>query len=263
MSTWYIATTGNDSTGDGSSGNPWATPAKAASVAAVDDTVMVAAGTYTLPATNITVSGINWIGAGWATTIWAGANNNFYWTLHQGGSWTGFTFSSTATVGNGWIFYPGGNQGGTYSWISCLFLNMSGNGNSIIDAQVACTVNLIATLWVNCLCGFSNPTGIVMNLLNNIFYLSPGTAVGALFYGGSYPLNLVNNIFFNATGSGQSFSAYGSLTNVTGGNNDIFNFSSPPSLPGNIAADPLFVSASTGNFNLNINSPCIGTGTMI
>ncbi|MFA5109700.1 MAG: hypothetical protein WC458_04135 [Patescibacteria group bacterium] len=24
--TWYVATTGSDTTGDGSSGNPWATP---------------------------------------------------------------------------------------------------------------------------------------------------------------------------------------------------------------------------------------------
>jgi parallel beta-helix repeat protein len=49
MATWYIATTGNDSTGNGTIGNPWATFTKAitnnASLAA-GDMVLPAAGTY-------------------------------------------------------------------------------------------------------------------------------------------------------------------------------------------------------------------------
>lgn len=44
--TWYVATDGNDSTGDGSESNPWATIGKATGVAGPGDTVMVAAGTY-------------------------------------------------------------------------------------------------------------------------------------------------------------------------------------------------------------------------
>lgn len=42
----YVATTGNDTTGDGSSGNPWRTIQKAAQVATAGQTVSVAPGTY-------------------------------------------------------------------------------------------------------------------------------------------------------------------------------------------------------------------------
>lgn len=45
--TLFVATTGNDTTGDGSSGNPWATIQKAANTAAPGAVVTVAAGTYT------------------------------------------------------------------------------------------------------------------------------------------------------------------------------------------------------------------------
>jgi hypothetical protein len=44
--TYYVATTGNDTTGDGSVGNPWATVQKGINVAQAGDTVLVGAGTY-------------------------------------------------------------------------------------------------------------------------------------------------------------------------------------------------------------------------
>ena len=47
MATIYVATTGNDTTGDGSSGNPYASVAKGVSVATAGDTVTLADGTYT------------------------------------------------------------------------------------------------------------------------------------------------------------------------------------------------------------------------
>lgn len=45
--TYYISTTGNDSTGDGSNGTPWRTLSKAGTVATGGDTVIVKNGTYT------------------------------------------------------------------------------------------------------------------------------------------------------------------------------------------------------------------------
>lgn len=57
MATIYVATTGNDSTGDGSSGNPYATPGKAASVMAAGDTVDVSAGTYVMTTASTNVAG--------------------------------------------------------------------------------------------------------------------------------------------------------------------------------------------------------------
>jgi hypothetical protein len=48
MADIYVATTGNDTTGDGSSGNPYATPGKAAGVASAGDTIWIKSGTYTI-----------------------------------------------------------------------------------------------------------------------------------------------------------------------------------------------------------------------
>lgn len=51
MADIYVATTGNDTTGDGSIGNPYASPGKAAGVAAAGDTVWVKSGTYNVSST--------------------------------------------------------------------------------------------------------------------------------------------------------------------------------------------------------------------
>jgi len=48
MATYYVQTDGNDTTGDGSSGAPWATPGKAAAEMVDTDICYVKSGTYTL-----------------------------------------------------------------------------------------------------------------------------------------------------------------------------------------------------------------------
>jgi len=68
--TWYVAPTGSDSTGDGSIGNPWATPhqvgTKIAAAAIADgDTVLFRGGTYSLA--NGTVFSTNHPAAKWIT----------------------------------------------------------------------------------------------------------------------------------------------------------------------------------------------------
>jgi len=46
MTDYYIATTGNDTTGNGSSGTPWKTFTKAMTVAGAGDTINAADGLY-------------------------------------------------------------------------------------------------------------------------------------------------------------------------------------------------------------------------
>lgn len=46
MTIYFVRTTGNDSTGDGSTGNPWATVSKALATVAAGDTVNIGTGTY-------------------------------------------------------------------------------------------------------------------------------------------------------------------------------------------------------------------------
>lgn len=57
MATINVSTTGSDTTGDGSAGNPYASPGKAAGVAVAGDTISVAAGTYTLTTATANVAG--------------------------------------------------------------------------------------------------------------------------------------------------------------------------------------------------------------
>ena len=44
MSTWNVSTTGNDTTGDGSSGSPYATVSKAVSMSSNGDTIRIESG---------------------------------------------------------------------------------------------------------------------------------------------------------------------------------------------------------------------------
>lgn len=57
MATIYVATTGNDSTGTGAIGAPYATPGKAASVMAAGDTIDISAGTYVMTTASTNVAG--------------------------------------------------------------------------------------------------------------------------------------------------------------------------------------------------------------
>lgn len=48
MPTYYVSTTGNDTTGDGSEANPWASPGRAAGGIVTDDEVRILAGDYSI-----------------------------------------------------------------------------------------------------------------------------------------------------------------------------------------------------------------------
>lgn len=65
----YVATTGNDGTGDGSSGNPYLTISKGVTEATVGDTVYIVAGTYNINATIDVPVGISIMGEGSSTIL--------------------------------------------------------------------------------------------------------------------------------------------------------------------------------------------------
>jgi len=69
FATYYIATTGNDVTGDGSIGNPWATLYKATTTVTTGNLIYVNAGTYTETQQSVLATGVSIQGADSATTI--------------------------------------------------------------------------------------------------------------------------------------------------------------------------------------------------
>ena len=80
--TIYVSTTGNDSTGDGSSANPYATFLKAASVAAEGDTIMLTAGNHGDLGTLGTVAkNLSIVGADGAVATFLGFSANDYGTV--------------------------------------------------------------------------------------------------------------------------------------------------------------------------------------
>lgn len=104
--TFYVATTGNDSTGDGTSGTPWATIQHAVDVirnsydlAGYTATVNVAAGTYAPLAVSGPIVGGNLVIAGASsatTTVNGGSANAFAATYGATYKITGFTMTSAA-----------------------------------------------------------------------------------------------------------------------------------------------------------------------
>lgn len=95
MATYHVKTTGNDTTGDGSEGNPYATPAKAASVATSDgDIIYVETGTYNLSTTVVNDpggpvnlnSGTTITMEGYETTAGDGCPNGNYPVLYANGN---------------------------------------------------------------------------------------------------------------------------------------------------------------------------------
>ncbi len=66
-STYYAATNGSNATGDGSSGNPWATPGYASKQLAAGDTLIIRGGTYVM--TNY-YSDIVWMDQSGASNAW-------------------------------------------------------------------------------------------------------------------------------------------------------------------------------------------------
>ena len=79
---YFIAPSGNDITGDGSIGNPWATLFKATTVVTVSgDVINVTAGTYTEPNQCILAVGVSILGAGKISVnincTWAGGDDEW------------------------------------------------------------------------------------------------------------------------------------------------------------------------------------------
>lgn len=99
MADWYVATTGNDTTGNGSSGSPYATLQKAHDSATAGDTVYVEEGVYeqTISGTkNLTI-----IGVGGMAIFYGGRPvNGSAWSLHAANVWkkTGVTLADGPNV---------------------------------------------------------------------------------------------------------------------------------------------------------------------
>jgi hypothetical protein len=183
MAQRYVATTGNDTTGDGTLGNPWLTLTKAETGSSDGDTVNIGAGTFQ-EATYLTAAKqIAWVGAGAGVTLVRGNNSArvIYLNSTKTKSFTAMTIDglSSGTVPGYLIEGSGVNQATTFSncgldnaRTTALRLNSGMNGVTLSYCTMDCAVTSMTTL-VNLIggnnaftmdnCTVTIPTGLVMS----------------------------------------------------------------------------------------------------
>jgi hypothetical protein len=282
MAIYYISPTGNDTTGTGAIGTPWATISKANTSAASGDTVNIAAGTYAWTAFSL-AKNITWVGVnnmyGKPNVFVDGAGGTITWTLSNSGGTQSFSniqfqniVKTTATT------VISISSGGTINFTNCRFTNM-GLYNSGASSGYCLFFTTSSTITFN-YCGFwnlytatfanegaricdSDSAGAVYVFNNCAFYhdATMTSALAGLFRrnGAALTVTTKNSIFVSTTSI-----SYSAPTVSNSSYSCFYNISSSPSGTGNITTDPLFVDGANGNFNLRVNpimSPAIDTGT--
>jgi hypothetical protein len=264
LSNYYVSTSGNDTTGDGSVYNPWATISKAVTVlnAVVGDisaVINVAPGNYATATISVFKSGISIIGANAISTVFTG-NINFSMAAN----------SSTYSIGNlsnisvvGSIFFNNPHNGSNSFTISsiisappngkpCLVLSNTGSGTG---GDV--TVNNSSVFYVN-----SDTTAITINQNASLFM------VGCQMQNNPNPL-MTNTIqsYINVLGAGRcnlfACSLYNASNNASVGALITINNSSAVSISTTINSCILLftngVATTTGAIINFTNSANIGT----
>jgi hypothetical protein len=256
--TWYVDSgAGTDASGKGT--GPGSTAFKtiqyAINAAAVNDTILVAAGTYDQ---NITLKdGVKVLGAGaGVTTIDGGGRNASVVTANGVTSATildGFTVTN-----NGYSTYGGGmhNYQSSPTVTNCTFSgNWAGSGGGMMNDQSSPTVT-------NCI--FSgNKAGSGGGMYN---FISSPTVTNCTFAGnsafaggGMYNFRSSSPTVTNCVlwGDGQEIandensSPVITYSDIEGGYGGV----------GNINVDPLFVNSAAGDYHFQLGSPCIDTGS--
>lgn len=193
----YVATTGNDGTGDGTSGNPYLTIATGISHASAGDTVFVVAGSYTI-STQVAVPVQISIYTNEAVTLTAGATLNPMFLLSSA------TENTNGNQSISGFTFDGNNLTGVKAIGIVARSNVKVNGNTFsnfLDAAVsfsgATTFDNKPTLFASG-CEFRN--NIVNNCAN---YTTYGT--GALWHNGTAGMVISGNtITQTSRGSGDN-----------------------------------------------------------
>jgi parallel beta-helix repeat protein/predicted outer membrane repeat protein len=142
--TWYVATTGSDTGGDGSVGNPWGNISYAISKALIGDTIIIAAGQYNEHDTTINKS-LTIQGAGAESTFVDGQDISRVFYVNQSTvDMSGMTIRSGNTSGYGGGVY---NDNGNVTITNCTVSDnyAEGDGGGIYNdgnmTMTNCTVS--------------------------------------------------------------------------------------------------------------------------
>lgn len=257
--TWYVTTSGSDATGDGTSGNPFASIQHAVDQSGPDDTVAVAAGTYD---ENVECShSLYFHGEDAATTIIdAGGLKKALWIRNAPnthGEISGFTLTNSgAGSTDGWL-----NAGlvvesdGTGNWL--VFNNIStGNAESGIITTDAGRIerNVVSQCGSG---GILVTTNAAITINQNVIH-SCGS--GLVADAATTSVSAMNNIISENTLAGIDIA--GGVT-YSANYNDVWNNSPNYTItPGanDISLDPMFIGGLPFDYGINCESPCIDAG---
>lgn len=267
MATYYInADTGNDTTGDGSQGNPWLTLSKANSSSTSGDTIFCQSATNAyvlislLTLTNKTIIGENRNQVVFTTNGISSSNGYFRAATGSTNTIKNVKFYNIASSGSyNKIF----ESFGVFNFENCVFDTIT--ADTIMGVSSG-TFNVSMCLFYNFSASvFFIRTNAKFNIYNNVFVFENTSSVfiTRLDSGGDIT-NLINNILFSS--QLNNISIFTSGVTIGDFNNNCLsgNFTSVPSGFNNlINTDPLFIDPANRNYNLSPSSPCIDAGTLV
>ena len=297
MATYYIGPTGDDTTGDGSEGNPWLNIAYAVNNSSITDTIIVKTGTLVQ---TLGSNGVNWLNR----TIRSESGDPRLSILDlssvtieriiidPSGSVSGLTFKGNVNNDLNRYFFL---VEGTIS--DCIFdscvaggdLGSDGSRGSII-AQSSGTVercifyNTRRRLASNggCIMGMRDPLVPTTLTVKNCVFVDDGAviagvssltsiiALAATSGVRTMTVNVNNSIASLSSGSLTngyslitiSLGGSGSAVNVNTTNSCIHNLDYTDGETGVITDDPLLVDPDNGFFEISANSPARGLGSL-
>ena len=280
MATYYCnADSGNDTTGDGSSGNPWLTIAKAMTSSTTGDAVILqdSVAVYTLSA-NMTTTDKTISAVTLGDAVIDGTGVSFsYWFVNNA-SFTNLIFQNINKTTDSYtcVFHAGGTD--NINFTNCIFRDFTIYNTPYAGLVGHNTYQKIATLnMIGCLihdCHYSvTPdtkyaffgTFLALNISNTTIHFSTtdSTRATRLVLGvAGETINFKNTIVNNASGYTMTY-AVGSEQIDTSSYSDFYDFTGLPAGAGIIQTDPLFIDVANDNYRLRADSPCIGTGTVI
>ena len=282
-STFYVSVTGNDVSGNGSQGTPWASVTNAVAKAAADDTIRVGGGVYTQNVTmakaNLSIQGgYNPVGWAWdpanqTTTIFGNGNSSVtvsganmtetlsYLTLSggTGGSQAGVLMTAAADgntlvvegckiIGNRYgVYRLNGVIGSHLVFRNTLIADNTANG---IYANILNDQNVGSCKLINCTIANNRSHGYFSNSGsggNNMTPSMTNTLVtGNNGYGIYLPYSTGNGAAGYSLFYGNTNGAWFGYVTDLGGNK--------------FCQAPLYVDESTGDYRLQSTSPAVAAG---
>lgn len=283
------ADTGDDGSGDGSTGNPWETLAFAYDSSGSGDTITCQVSTANYAFVSDTLEDRIIRGASVTNpAVFDGGGSTVEWDINTTTTFQDLVLQNALTTTNKGLLACSLSSGETLTLTRVRFntitANNDGNVGAIIDGELSggdrnyvltgCVFNDViragsGDLFMKFRGGAGFPVDLVLN--HCILYFSNASPVWTYLFGAHdsasvFNITMNNTVIENQTGASMTWNvvAGGStLPTNTLSNCNTRNITNVPAGTNMTTVDPLFLGPSTGDFNLDPTSTLIGGGVAI